>query len=95
MFKFLKEKAMGSSVGLSALTLGLLVHANTAKAAVDPMVTDAMASSTAVVSDNLPAIVTYLVSVWGKGFLIGAILAVLGLTAAIILGAIFRRRKKK
>jgi len=83
---------------LAALSLAVaipFVGPQIAKAAADTDFTAALASSTSVVNDNTGVLFGYIITTWGKGFLIGLLLGVLGLTAAIIIGAVFRRRKKK
>jgi len=82
------------SIGVLSI-LAMFGFASASRAAADEALTNALASSSGIVTDNLTGIMGYIVTVWGKGFLIGLILAVLGLTAAIVIGAIFRRKKGK
>jgi len=85
-------------VGVAILAMAVAVAPRLApavNAAADADFAAALASSTGVVNDNTGSVFSYLIGIWGKGFLIGVLLALLGLTAAIIIGAIFRRRKGK
>ncbi len=88
---------MFKKIGIYAMSfLGLFgIVASQAHAAADADFTAALASSSGIVTDNLGGIFNYLITIWGKGFLIGLLLAILALTAAIIIVAIRGRKKKK
>lgn len=98
MFNKIKKAIFSKEIALTGVVMAAgaeAMVANTAHAAADPDFTNALASSSSIVTDNLGGILGYILNIWGKGFLIGLLLAVLGLTAAIVIGAIFRRRKGK
>jgi len=93
-FSFCKKNAY--EIGALVLTLlGATTLANSVKAVADTDLTAALASSSALVTDNVGGIFTFIMTAWGKAFVIGLLLAVLALAAAIVIGAIFRRRKGK
>lgn len=70
-----------------------LVHS--ALAAADTGLTNGLASSSEAISDNIPTIMSFITTTWGKALVIGMLVAALGLGTAMIVGAIFRRRKRK
>lgn len=89
MKKFLSKAAIAFGA------IGAFLGINSAHAAADADLTAALASSSNIVSDNMGGILGYIVGIWGKGFLVGLILAALGLTAAIVIGFIYRRKKRR
>jgi len=68
-----------------------LVHS--AMAAADTGLTNGLASSSTIIEENAPVIMGFITSTWGKALLIGLLVAALSLGSAMIIGAVFRRKK--
>lgn len=90
-------KNLFNKLGLLALGVvgAVVTFGHTVKAAADADLTALAASGTSLVNDNTGTAMGFISNIWGKSLLIGIGLALFSLASAMIIGAIFRRRKGK